>query len=85
MCESVWAEAEKMRSSGELLLHASRISCPVLAIHGDYDPHPFKGIKLPLGKRLRDFRFLLLEECGHEPWNEISVKNRFYDILEMEL
>ena len=83
--ESVWTEAEKMRSSGELLQHAGRVSCPVLAIHGDYDPHPYNGVKLPLGKAIKDFRFLLLEKCGHEPWNEISAKNSFYDILEKEI
>jgi pimeloyl-ACP methyl ester carboxylesterase len=83
--ESIWTEAERMRSGGELLLHASRVSCPVLAIHGDYDPHPYKGVKLPLEKAINDFRFHLLEDCGHEPWNEISAKNAFYDLLEKEI
>ena len=83
--ESVWTEAEKMRSSGDLLKHAGGVSCPVLAIHGDYDPHPYKGVKLPLEKRIKDFRFCLLEKCGHEPWNEISAKKAFYDLLEEEI
>ena len=83
--ETVWTEAEKMRSSGELLRHARRISCQVLAIHGDYDPHPYNGVKLPLEKSIKDFRFCLLEKCGHEPWNEISAKKSFYDILEKEI
>jgi len=83
--ESVWTEAERMRSGGELLWHAGRVSCPVLAIHGDYDPHPFDGVKLPLEKAIKDFRFMLLEKCGHEPWNEIPEKNAFFDILEMEI
>ena len=83
--KSVWTEAEKMRSSGELLMHAGRLNCPVLAIHGDYDPHPFAGVKLPLEKVIKDFRFCLLENCGHEPWNELQVKNTFYSILEKEI
>jgi pimeloyl-ACP methyl ester carboxylesterase len=83
--ESIWTEAEKIRSSGELLLHAGRVDCPVLAIHGDYDPHPYHGVKLPLEKTIKDFRFLLLEKCGHEPWNEVSAKNIFYNILEKEI
>lgn len=85
MYESVWAEAETLRSSGELLLHAGRVSCPVLAIHGDYDPHPYNGIKNPLVKLLKNFRFSLLENCGHEPWNEILAKKSFYHLLEKEL
>lgn len=83
--ESVWTEAEKMRSSGELMMHAGRLNCPVLAIHGDYDPHPYTGVKLPLEKVIKDFRFCLLENCGHEPWNELQVKNTFYSILEKEI
>jgi pimeloyl-ACP methyl ester carboxylesterase len=82
---SVWAEAERMRSSGELLLQAGRVNCPVLAIHGDYDPHPYDGVKLPLEKTIKDFRFHLLEKCGHDPWNETSAKKPFYDLLEKEI
>lgn len=85
MYESVWTEAETMRSSGELLLHAGRVSCPVLVIHGDYDPHPYNGIKNPLIKLIKSFRFRLLENCGHEPWNEILAKKSFYQLLEKEL
>ena len=85
MYESVWAEAETMRSSGELLRHARKINCQVLAIHGDYDPHPYNGVKIPMEKYAKNFRFCLLENCGHEPWNEISAKKSFYDILEKEI
>ena len=83
--ESVWTEAERMRSGGELLMHACSVRCPVLAIHGDYDPHPYIGVKIPLEKAINDFRFHLLDKCGHEPWNEISAKNAFYDLLEKEI
>jgi pimeloyl-ACP methyl ester carboxylesterase len=85
MFESVWAEAESIRSSGGLLRHAARLTCPVTAIHGDYDPHPVNGIKLPLEQSIKDFRLILLEKCGHEPWHEMSAKNAFYTILEHEL
>jgi pimeloyl-ACP methyl ester carboxylesterase len=85
MFESVWAEAESMRSSGGLIRHAARLTCPVTAIHGVYDPHPVYGIKLPLEKTIKDFRLILLEKCGHEPWSEISAKDSFYATLENEL
>jgi pimeloyl-ACP methyl ester carboxylesterase len=74
-----------MRSSGALLKHAGRINCPVLAIHGDYDPHPYTGVKLPLEKVIKNFRFQLLEKCGHEPWNEVHAKQTFFNILEEEI
>jgi len=83
--ESVWEQAREMRSSGELLALGKGIRCPVVAIHGDYDPHPSEGVRVPLSRVLGDFRFILLEECGHCPWIERSARGRFYDILKSEL
>ena len=85
MYESIWKEAEEMRSSGDLLRMGRRIRCPVVAIHGDYDPHPAEGVESPLSGVLNDFRFILLERCGHRPWYERHAKERFYAILKSEL
>ncbi len=81
----VWEEASRLRKTGRLLSYGRKIICPVLAIHGDYDPHPAEGVRLPLSKTLRDFRFVLLEKCGHTPWQERLAKKRFYAILRSEL
>ncbi|HTX43639.1 MAG TPA: alpha/beta hydrolase, partial [Methanocella sp.] len=85
MYRSVWGEAAQLRRSGELLRIAKRISCPVVAIHGDYDPHPAEGVEKPLSKAVKDFRFILLKDCGHEPWNERRARGTFYSILREEL
>jgi pimeloyl-ACP methyl ester carboxylesterase len=77
----VWAEAKKLRISGELLELGRRIKCPVVAVHGDYDPHLAAGVKEPLSRTLKDFRFILLEKCGHEPWLEKYARDEFYEIL----
>lgn len=82
---NVWEEASKMRKKGELLKLASSIRCPVTAIHGDYDPHPAEGVKIPLANVIKDFRFILLEKCGHRPWLERNVKQEFYSILAKEI
>ena len=74
-----------MRISGELLELGKNITCPVVAIHGDYDPHPAEGIKDPLSRVLHDFRFLLLENCGHQPWMERGARDKFYGILKKEV
>lgn len=81
----VWAEAKPLRISGELLKMGRRISCPVIAIHGDYDPHLAEGVKRTLSGVLKEFRFILLEKCGHEPWREKYARDRFYDILKKEI
>ena len=81
----VWTEAEKMRISGELLELGRKIKCPVVAIHGDYDTHLPEGVKEPLSRVLKNFKFVLLEKCGHEPWNEKAARDIFYDILRKEI
>jgi pimeloyl-ACP methyl ester carboxylesterase len=83
--ESVWKEAEELRGSGKLLELGKNIQCPVVAIHGDYDPHPAEGVEAPLSSVLKDFRFILLKNCGHRPWIERHARERFFEILGEEL
>lgn len=81
----VWGEAEQLRISGEILEIGRHIERPVVAVHGDYDPHPAEGVKKPLERTLRDFRFNLLEKCGHEPWRERHARERFFRLLRDEI
>ncbi len=83
--QGAWEQAEQLRSSGKLLELGRKIKCPVVAIHGDYDPHPAAGVKEPLSRVLKDFRFILLEKCGHRPWLERDARDRFYNILKEEV
>lgn len=83
--DSVWREADEFRKSGKLLESGKSIKCPVIAIHGDYDPHPFEGVERPLNRIIKDFRFILLKECGHDPWMERNARDRFYQLLVEEL
>ena len=62
---------------GGLVACAGLIKCPVTAIHGDYDPHPADGVREPLSRLLKDFNFILLDECGHKPWIEKKRKRSF--------
>ena len=83
--KSVWAEAVLMRQSGKLLEEGKKIQCPVLALHGDHDPHPAEGVEKPLRGLVKDFRFVLLDKCGHNPWMEKYAREEFYRILNEEL
>ncbi len=78
----VWTEAAELRRSGELLHLGREIRCPVIAIHGDYDPHPAEGVREPLATVLSRFRFILLEGCGHKPWIERRARDEFFAALE---
>jgi pimeloyl-ACP methyl ester carboxylesterase len=83
--QQVWGEATELRKSGQLLALGHHIQCPVVAIHGDYDPHPAEGVEQPLAAVLADFRFILLRNCGHLPWLEREARDKFYEILTAEL
>lgn len=83
--QSVWEEAERLRKSGQLLALARKVQCPVVAIHGDCDSHPTEGVRVPLSSVMKDFRFILLEKCGHRPWLERDARERFYGILRAEI
>jgi pimeloyl-ACP methyl ester carboxylesterase len=79
--QKVWEEASILRKSGLLLNITKKIKCPVLAIHGDFDPHPSFGVKEPLSAVLNDFHFIELKKCGHLPWLERNARDDFYNIL----
>jgi len=83
--QGVWPDAAALRRSGKLLALGESIQCPVVAIHGDHDPHPAAGVQEPLSATLARFRFVLLEHCGHRPWTERQARDTFYRVLEEEL
>lgn len=82
---SVWKEADRMRGDGSLMEAVRKLSCPVAAIHGDYDPHPYGGVEEPLSGALKDFKFILLRNCGHTPWIEKEAREEFFRVLDGEL
>lgn len=81
----VWPEAARLRRTGELLQLTRLIECPVVAVHGAYDPHPAEGVREPLARTLRDFRMVVLDRCGHDPWRERQAADTFYALLDREL
>ncbi|MEF8835758.1 MAG: alpha/beta hydrolase [Candidatus Thermoplasmatota archaeon] len=83
--EKVWREAERLRRSGELLKMAEDIDCPVVAIYGDHDHHPYRGVKEPLSELLEEFKFVFLEKCGHYPWFEKNARDEFFRVLREEI
>src|SRR5437660_1125912 len=83
--QGVWPKAAELRATGDLLRRVATITCPVVALHGDYDPHPAEGVQQPLAATVKDFRMIILEQCGHTPWCERHAKESFFQILEHEL
>lgn len=79
--KNIWTEASELRKNGYLIKIGKKIQCPVIAIHGDHDPHPFMGVQEPLSKIIKDFKFILLNECGHYPWLEKNAKDKFFELI----
>jgi pimeloyl-ACP methyl ester carboxylesterase len=83
--QKVWKEAAEMRRGGQLISFAEGIKCPVVAIHGDYDPTPIEGVSEPLSAVVDDFRMVKLEKCGHTPWIERYARDTFYRVFLDEI
>jgi pimeloyl-ACP methyl ester carboxylesterase len=83
--KNIWSEATEMRKTGKLLEFVKEVKCPVIAIHGDFDPHPANGVKEPLTVSLSNFRFNLIERCGHYPWMEKYGKDILYKNFYKEM
>jgi len=62
-----------------------KITCPITAFQGELDPHPTEGAFDSLSRLTRDFKGIVLKECGHTPWIEKRAKGRFFDLLREEI
>jgi pimeloyl-ACP methyl ester carboxylesterase len=80
--QSVWTGAAEFRRNGELIRKAGEVTCPVIVIHGNEDPHPWQGVIEPLQGKVRDIKFFRLDHCGHEPWNERQARDKFFRLLK---
>lgn len=82
---SVGLEFTQMLKTGELLDLGRKIQCPVVAVHGDFDLRPARVVQESLSAVIKDFRFHLLEKCGHYPWMERHARDNFFEILRKEV
>jgi pimeloyl-ACP methyl ester carboxylesterase len=82
---AVGVELRKMMASGELVRLGKEVTCPVVAIHGDYDPRPAGAVRKTLAGTIKDFKVMLLEKCGHYPWMEKYARDKFFKILREEI
>ncbi len=77
----VWEEAAEIRRDGSLMKSLEKVTCPIVIIHGDWDPHPWEGVYFPISDLGLDYEFYLLDNCGHEPWREVDALEEYFAIL----
>jgi len=81
MHNTIWEEAAGLRTSGELLAAFKRIKNKIVLIQGETDPHPARGITIPLQENGVECETYILKKCGHSPFMEKYAKEDFYKIL----
>ena len=81
MHNMVWEEAAKLRTNGTLLTSFKKIQSKLFLIQGEIDPHPAKGVIVPLRENGIKCESYVLEKCGHSPFMEKYAKEDFYRIL----
>lgn len=81
MHNKVWSEAAVLRTSGKLLTSFKNIKSKIYLIQGEDDPHPVKGVTIPLQENGVLCETYVLEKCGHNPFMEKYAKDEFYKIL----
>ncbi len=55
----------------------SCITCPVLMLHGQVDPHPGAATRDLLRRFIPHLQYVEFEKCGHEPWKERHARRPF--------
>jgi len=72
-----WNDMVRLQDSGEYPAGFTAIRCPVVMLHGVYDPHPGAMIRDSLKTYIPHLEYQEFDECGHTPWVEELARDRF--------
>lgn len=76
-----WGDMMRLEREGTHPAAFAAITCPVVMIHGDHDPHPGSLVRDSLSAVIEDLTYHELERCGHYPWRERHARERFLTLL----
>jgi len=76
-----WNDALRLQAEGIEPAAFAAITCPVLMLHGDQDPHPGRAIYGTLRRHLRHLQYREFADCGHRPWAERRAREPFLAAL----
>jgi len=75
--EETWGDAIRLQRLGREPAAFRAISCPVLMLHGNDDPHPGGRIATTLRRYIPQLEHRAYARCGHVPWRERHARDRF--------
>lgn len=76
-----WSDMVRLQESGVYPAAFATIACPVLMLHGSYDPHPGELIRDGLLRFIPQLEYTEFDQCGHSPWIEEYARARFLSNL----
>jgi pimeloyl-ACP methyl ester carboxylesterase len=80
-----WNNMLRLQQNGTYPDAFSVVKCPILMIHGNYDPHPGKIIAENLRNFMPQIQYVEIDRCGHYPWLEKYAQNEFYQTLKSHI
>jgi pimeloyl-ACP methyl ester carboxylesterase len=79
--EETWRDMLRLQAEDVYPAAFAAIRSPVLMLHGAFDPHPGEMIRDGLARYLPQLEYREWERCGHEPWRERAVREKFFGAL----
>jgi pimeloyl-ACP methyl ester carboxylesterase len=77
-----WSDMVRLLSEGVYPAAFATITCPVLMLHGETDPHPGDLTRDDLRRHMPQLEYRELPKCGHSPWLEREAKDEFFERLD---
>ncbi len=79
--DETWADALRLQAEGVEPAAFAAITCPVLMLQGDEDPHPGAATADLLRLFMPQLQYRGLARCGHRPWAERYAREPFLAAL----
>jgi len=76
-----WNDMLRLQAAGVYPAAFSAIDLPLLMLHGVEDPHPGALIRASLEPYVPQLEYREWNSCGHYPWLERAVREKFFSTL----
>jgi pimeloyl-ACP methyl ester carboxylesterase len=76
-----WSDMVRLLNEGVYPTAFAAITCPVLMLHGQADPHPGDITRDDLRLHIPQLEYREFPRCGHSPWLEREAKDEFFERL----
>jgi pimeloyl-ACP methyl ester carboxylesterase len=79
--DETWVDMLRLQNEGVYPAAFRAVTCPVLMLHGENDPHPGRRTSEDLRRFIPQLEYRELPRCGHSPWLERQARDEFFAVL----